>query len=255
MVLLTYEIMYDSMSCNTITGEISMKWLLKILFFFIKIIWWILKHILGWIFGWIPDLKKNMSGQQFEEYVQEILKRNGYKHVQLTKRTGDYGIDILADKKGVHYAIQCKYYSKPVGVSAVQQAYSGCQYYECDEAIVITNHSFTNQAHALASSNGVRLWDGKKLDQMKVKANSRSLFYRFSHQDVDHPYQEILQLLLEEGYACDELLYEKYHIPLAKAYYILDELEFYNLVSCEDEYGMRELYFASIEEALELLDE
>ena len=70
-----------------------------------------------------------MSGEEFEVYAMKLLKKNGYHHVQLTKKSHDYGIDILAKKKQKTYAIQCKYYSKPVGVSAVQQAYAGCEYY------------------------------------------------------------------------------------------------------------------------------
>ena len=73
-------------------------------------------YIIGFVFGWIPRLKKHMSGEEFEEYVYEILKRIGYKHIRLTQKSGDYGVDILATYKGIHYAFQCKYYSKPVGV-------------------------------------------------------------------------------------------------------------------------------------------
>lgn len=140
-----------------------------------------------WLYHWFcfwldSTFKKHMSGEEFEEYVYEILKRIGYKHIRLTQKSGDYGVDILATYKGVHYAFQCKYYSKPVGVSAVQQAYSGCEYYDYDEAVVVTNQTFTRQAHALAMRNGVILWDGEKLNQMRRLANRHALFYRFHHQ-------------------------------------------------------------------------
>ena len=198
--------------------------------------------------------EKERAGEidEFEEYVCEILKRNGYKQVKLTRRTGDYGVDILASDKHYRYAIQCKYYSKPVGVSAVQQAYSGCQYYECDIPVVVTNHTFTSQAQKLAVTNGVKLWDGEILKRMKAKANAKSLFHRFPKES--HPYASIIHLIYQEGYASDELLHEHLDISLSKAYYILDDLEFYDLVSKEDEYGIRELYFESEEEALEKLD-
>lgn len=157
-------------------------WILKIPIYLLKwighFILFILKCLFGFLFGWIPDFDERMSGEEFEQYVQEILKRNGYKHVELTKRSGDYGVDILAQYKGEYYAFQCKKYAKPVGVAAVQQAYSGCQYYECDQAVVVTNHRFTAQAIALAQTNDVILWDGEKLDQLKRKANRRSLIHK-----------------------------------------------------------------------------
>lgn len=210
--------------------------------------------LFGSLFGWIPRLKKHMTGVEFEEYVYEILKRSGYKHVRLTPQSGDYGIDILATYRGVHYAFQCKYYSKPVGVSAIQQAYSGCEYYDCDEAIVVTNQTFTRQAYALANSNGVILWDGEKLAKMRRIANRHAFFYRFRHKEVLHPYADILQVILEAGYASSDLLYQQCHIDLSRIDYILDDLEFYDIVSSEDEYGLREVYISSVEEGLQLLE-
>ena len=65
--------------------------LIKYILCFIK---WILKMLFGWIFGWIHDFDERMSGEEFEEYVKEILKRNGFKSLELTKRSGDYGVDI-----------------------------------------------------------------------------------------------------------------------------------------------------------------
>ena len=192
-----------------------------------KIIMWLLKHLFGFLFGWIPDIDEKMSGEDFEEYVKEILKRNGYKNVNLTKRSGDYGVDILAEYKDVSYAIQCKFYSKPVGVAAIQQAYSGAVYYECDEAVVVTNHRFTSQAQTLAHTNDVMLWDGEVLNRMKRKANSRSLLKRHKEKDVEnkeHPYTKVIQLIYDEGYASCLLLEEYFHYSHEKAYYILEDL-------------------------------
>jgi len=36
--------------------------------------------------------------------------------------------------------------------------------------------------------------------------------------------------------------------------YILDDLEFYDIVSSEDDYGIREVYISSLEEGLKLLE-
>lgn len=230
--------------------------ILKIPFYILKgitkIILLILRMIFGFVFGWIPDIDDRMSGEEFEQYVQEVLKRNGYKHVLLTKRSGDYGIDILAEYKGEHYAFQCKKYAKPVGVAAVQQAYSGCQYYECDQAVVVTNNRFTAQAIALAQTNDVILWDGEKLNQLKRRANRYSLIHRKDNSLTmpDHPYQPVIEVLLEHNYASIELLEECLNYSEEKAFYILDDLEFYDLISDTDESGIHTLYFSSYEEAL-----
>ena len=65
-----------------------------------------------------------LEGHDFEQFCAELLENKGFVDVEVTKGSGDYGIDILAEKEGVTYAIQCKRYQGPVGVEAVQQAYA-----------------------------------------------------------------------------------------------------------------------------------
>ena len=57
----------------------------------------------------------------FEVLCTQILTAKGYENVELTPTTGDYGVDIFAEKDGVRWAFQCKYYTNPVGVRAVRK--------------------------------------------------------------------------------------------------------------------------------------
>lgn len=99
-----------------------------------------------------------MEGHDFEYAVAELLRYNGWRDVEVTQGSGDYGIDILARRMNVKYAIQCKRYNKPVSNKAVQEAAAGTDYYHCDAAAVITNSSFTKPAVTLANTIGVKLW-------------------------------------------------------------------------------------------------
>ena len=98
-----------------------------------------------------------MNGQKYEKRVASYLRGKGYRNVHITKTSGDYGVDITANKMFHKYAVQCKYYAKPVGISAVQQVVAGMAYYECDRAMVVTNSTFTRQAKQLAEHNDVIL--------------------------------------------------------------------------------------------------
>jgi len=98
-----------------------------------------------------------MNGRNYEKAVARYLRNHGYHRVQVTKGSGDFGVDVLARRLGHRYAVQCKYYSRPVGVSAVQQVVAGMAYYDCDRGIVVTNTTFTRQAKELAEMNGVDL--------------------------------------------------------------------------------------------------
>ena len=100
-----------------------------------------------------------MEGHEFEHFCADLLQRNGFTDVEVTKASGDFGIDILARKDGVSYAIQCKCYSDTVGNHAVQEALSGAQYYHRMVAAVMTNNYFTPAAIETAQKTNVLLWD------------------------------------------------------------------------------------------------
>ncbi len=102
---------------------------------------------------------EDMDGWQFENFCASMLKKIGYENVEVTKGSGDQGVDILAERDGVKYAVQCKKYSQPVGNSAIQQIYSGMKFYHCHVGVVMTNNYFTKSAKELAKENGIILWD------------------------------------------------------------------------------------------------
>ena len=107
-----------------------------------------------------------LTGFEFEEYMAQVLKDNGFRHVEVTVECGDQGVDILAVRNGKTYAIQCKNYVDLVGNKAVQEAYAGAQYYGCDIPVVVCPTDFTIPARELAESTGVELWDGERLSHM-----------------------------------------------------------------------------------------
>ncbi len=110
-----------------------------------------------------------MSGQDFEKYCASLLSFNGLSSIRATKESGDQGIDIIAYKGDVKYGIQYKLYSSKVGNSAVQEAYSGKDFYKCQVGAVLTNNYFTDSAKELANALGVILWDGNDLNKLQQK--------------------------------------------------------------------------------------
>lgn len=105
-----------------------------------------------------------MNGLEFEEFLATLFVKMGYS-AKLTKSTGDQGIDVVAERKGIKYGIQAKCYAGNVGNSAVQEAVAGKSFYNVDKVIVITNSHFTESAIILAKSNGVILWDREILSE------------------------------------------------------------------------------------------
>jgi restriction system protein len=99
-----------------------------------------------------------IDGHNYEYHCAELLRRKGFSKVSVTRGSGDQGIDIIAYANKRKFGIQCKYYSKPVGNSAVQEACAGAMFYGCNVAAVMTNNGFTESAVELAAATGVLLW-------------------------------------------------------------------------------------------------
>ena len=103
---------------------------------------------------------EDMEGAEFEQYCAELLEAKGFENVETTPQSHDYGIDIIADKDGITYAIQCKCYSDTIGIKAIQEAYAGRDYYKSMVGVVMTNQSFTKSAIEFAGKLNILLWDG-----------------------------------------------------------------------------------------------
>ena len=113
-----------------------------------------------------PQHFDELEGHEFEHYCAELLKKKGFIDVEVTKGSGDYGVDILAEKDGVTYAIQCKCYTAPIGVKAIQEAYAGRDYYDRMVGAVLTNQYFTTPAVEAAKKLKILLWDRGYLESM-----------------------------------------------------------------------------------------
>lgn len=101
----------------------------------------------------------SMEGHDFEYWCADLLRKIGFINVEVTPGSGDQGVDILAEKDGIKYAIQCKCYSKDLGNTPIQEVEAGKVYYGCHVGAVMTNRYFTCGARELAKKTGTLLWD------------------------------------------------------------------------------------------------
>lgn len=111
-----------------------------------------------------------MDGTEFEELIAKLFRKLGYD-AEVTKASGDQGVDVIATKNGFKYGIQAKCYSGQVGNSAIQEVVAGKTYYSLNKAIVVTNNFFTKSAIKLAEANGVVLWDRNILKEKLMYLN------------------------------------------------------------------------------------
>lgn len=107
-----------------------------------------------------------LDGHDFEYWCADLLRDCGYRNVEVTRASGDQGVDVLAEKDGITYAIQCKCYSHDLGNGPVQEVFAGKSLYHRHVGVVMTNRDFTASAREAADATGVLLWGREKLLDM-----------------------------------------------------------------------------------------
>ncbi|WP_304459084.1 restriction endonuclease [Alicyclobacillus sendaiensis] len=129
------------------------------------------------------DVIDTMSGTEFEERMKIHFLALGWQ-AETTKATGDYGADLLLrDSAGIRYVAQCKRYSGPVGIDAVQELFAAVRYYDAHNGILITNSTLTKNAQEMAAKLGLIVWDRDILIQQLNEAYDQ--YTRYIETTVD----------------------------------------------------------------------
>ncbi len=108
----------------------------------------------------------DLDGFQFEKYIGQLLKKIGFVNVIVTKGSGDFGADVIAEKDNIKYAFQCKRFNSVIGPKPIGEVLRGMKKYNCEKGIVITNNYFTKQAIEEGKVYNIELWDRDKLSNL-----------------------------------------------------------------------------------------
>lgn len=135
----------------------------------------------------LPEHYDGMELREFVRYCAELLEKNGFREVEgirdraVALHDGEdaggageqgavLGVDLLAKKDGVTYAILCRCGAEAVGVEAVQCACAGREYHGKMVGVVLAAGRFTPQAMETAEKLKVLLWGRERLEEMLEKS-------------------------------------------------------------------------------------
>lgn len=179
-----------------------------------------------------------MEGLEFEHWCAKLLTDIGYSNVNVTQGSGDQGVDVLAQKDGIKYAIQCKCYSSDLGNTPVQEINAGKTIYHCHIGVVMTNRYFTSGAKQAAEATGVLLWDRDWIQGALALRNSitphqvpsapcntercEQDYTNLSDEDI---LPAAVGVILETGQASVSTLQRRMHLGYAKAARVIDLME------------------------------
>ena len=166
----------------------------------------------------------NIDGYQFEVFVEKLLQKLGYK-TQRTAYTNDEGRDIIAERYGVSYVIECKHQKSSIGRPIIQKIHSATITYS-DNAIgmVITSSNFSPAAVKYSKQINVELIDGDELKRMGNKAGFVILDSYREENPTNLPYIcELPELRTSYGYVYEHALSDLVSYPVAAANYFKDK--------------------------------
>ena len=140
--------------------------------FFVMMIWTgsIVLHVKrGLLFSSHQNIEqiRRLSWSEFEEWVGEALRREGYRVEQCGGRGPDGGVDLVARRDGKTLLVQCKHWKRrDVGVNIIREMFGVMVAEKADECMVITTGNFSQAAEKFAHGKPVRLVDGVGLARM-----------------------------------------------------------------------------------------
>ena len=87
----------------------------------------------------------------------------------------DGGVDLGLTKNGLRYLVQCKHWRKrQVGVTVVRELFGVMSAQGAHGGFVVTGGQFSREAQAFADSCGIKLIDGRKLEELIGDIPSRN---------------------------------------------------------------------------------
>lgn len=113
----------------------------------------------------------NLTGFAFEKVIADLLNRMGFQ-TELTKASGDGGIDIIAtlDRMifGGRYLFQCKRFAHDnlVGAPTLRDFYGAVTADRAVKGVFIITSGFTVQAREFGERVGLELIDAEKLEAL-----------------------------------------------------------------------------------------
>lgn len=112
---------------------------------------------------------QNFTPYEFEEFVADLFRHMGY-NARVTSKSGDFGVDVIAENTQERLAIQVKRhkYTNKVGAPTVQKTLGSIHKADADTTMIVTTSQFTGPAFEQARDAPITLWDREVLhDQVE----------------------------------------------------------------------------------------
>ena len=124
------------------------------------------------------DYWSNLDPYEFEKEVAVLFEMHGFQ-ANVTKGSGDGGIDVLLRRNKKRYIVQCKRYATTVGPAAVRDLYGTMVSGKFDGGFLVCPSGFSQKAFEFASNKRIQFIGLKRIMELVHAENKRDLKFLF----------------------------------------------------------------------------
>lgn len=143
-----------------------------------------------------------MKPLEYEQWMCDYYQQKGYRAFK-TKDSGDYGVDVFAEKAKKKIAVQVKKYggtTRKINRAMIMELYGAMAYFDCTHAAIVTNGQLLHDAIEVARKLKVEIVILPEGEQNRV-SSVRSEASKIESVDTF-------------GNTNFDMIWEKYIIPL-----------------------------------------
>ncbi len=125
--------------------------------------------------GSTQDEISKLTWKEFEGFMGEVFKKQGFRVKARGGSQPDGGIDLILIKDKEKYLVQCKHWrANKVGVDVVRSMYGLMSAKRAAGGYVVTSGEFTKPAKDWAKGRNIRLVNGEDLDHWFEKFQTKN---------------------------------------------------------------------------------
>lgn len=104
-----------------------------------------------------------MSTESFTTFMYGFFHDKGIEVTLAHEDIGYYGAELILTKEDFRVSVHLVISTKPIEIKHIKEAHRSKRYYQCQNAVIISNQEYTPAVRDYAISYGVVLWGRERL--------------------------------------------------------------------------------------------
>jgi hypothetical protein len=113
---------------------------------------------------------ESLNPYEFEKEVAALFQRYGWV-ANVTRGSGDEGVDIFLEKDNQKAIVQCKKHINPIGPAIARELLGAVVHHKSHLGILVCTGGFTSGVYQFAQNNPIKLMRTESLIKMQLEIN------------------------------------------------------------------------------------